>query len=96
MAVGLTGGLPPLHSVEGIRIGTTAAGIRKPGRRDLVVIEVGRGAGCAAVFTRNAFCAAPVTVARRHLAAAAPRYLLINTGNANAGTGAAEIGRAHV
>ena len=56
-------------------------------RRDLVVMALAEGARCAAVFTRNAFCAAPVVVARRHLSAAAPRYLLVNTGNANAGTG---------
>ncbi len=84
MAVGLTG-LPEMHPVAGIRLGTACAGIKKPGRRDLVVVELAEGARCAAVFTRNAFCAAPVIVARNHLAAA--RYLLINTGNANAGTG---------
>jgi glutamate N-acetyltransferase / amino-acid N-acetyltransferase len=87
MAVGLTG-LPPLHPVQGLRIGTACAGIKKPDRRDLVVFELGPGTATAAVFTRNAFCAAPVQVARRHLAAAAPRYLMVNTGNANAGTGA--------
>ncbi|MDP1708573.1 MAG: bifunctional glutamate N-acetyltransferase/amino-acid acetyltransferase ArgJ [Gammaproteobacteria bacterium] len=80
--------LPHLHPVAGVRLGTACAGIKKPGRRDLVVIELDTGAGCAAVFTRNAFCAAPVLIARQHLAHAAPRYLLINTGNANAGTGA--------
>jgi len=76
--------------VAGVRLGTASAGIKKPGRQDLVVIELAEGTRCAAVFTRNAFCAAPVTVARRHLAACggSPRYLLINTGNANAGTGA--------
>ncbi|AHF04865.1 N-acetylglutamate synthase [Marichromatium purpuratum 984] len=73
--------------VPGIRLGATAAGIRYQGRDDLVVMELAEGATCAAVFTRNAFCAAPVTLARRHLASAAPRYLLINAGNANAGTG---------
>jgi len=78
---------PPLSSVPGIRLGTACAGIKKSGRRDLVVMEIAADAVCAAVFTRNAFCAAPVIVARVHLAAAAPRYLLVNTGNANAGTG---------
>jgi len=77
-----------LHVVPGIRLGTACAGIKKPGRCDLVILEVATGAQCAAVFTRNAFCAAPVVVAREHLAATMPRYLLINTGNANAGTGA--------
>jgi len=84
-------GLKPLsvlHPVAGVRLGTARAGIRKPGRRDLVVMEISPGAHCAAVFTQNAFCAAPVVLARNHLAQAAPRYLLINTGNANAGTGA--------
>ena len=74
-------------TVAGIRLGTTCAGIKYPNRRDLVVIEAAVGTQAAAVFTRNAFCAAPVIVARTHLAAASPRYLVINTGNANAGTG---------
>ena len=86
MAVGLTG-LPEMHPVPGIRLGTARAGIKKPDRRDLVVMEIAAGAHSAAVFTRNAFCAAPVVVARNHLATTSPRYLLINTGNANAGTG---------
>lgn len=73
--------------VAGIRLGTTCAGIKYPDRRDLVVIEVAVGTRAVAVFTQNAFCAAPVTVARAHLAVARPRYLVINTGNANAGTG---------
>lgn len=84
-----------MHPVPGIRLGTACAGIKKPGRRDLVVIELCEGAACAAVFTRNAFCAAPVIVARDHLLSNAPRYLLINTGNANAGTGEAGIAAAN-
>jgi len=64
------------------------AGIRKKDRRDLVVIACASGTQVAATFTRNRFCAAPVTVAREHLAKTAPRALLINTGFANAGTGA--------
>lgn len=75
-------------TVTGIRVGVARAGIKYPDRRDLVVIEASAGTQAAAVFTQNAFCAAPVRVARAHLAAAAPRYLVINTGNANAGTGA--------
>jgi glutamate N-acetyltransferase/amino-acid N-acetyltransferase len=75
------------HPVPGIRLGTAAAGIKYPDRKDVVIIELAEGSTCAAVFTRNAFCAAPVTVAREHLAAIMPRYLLINSGNANAGTG---------
>lgn len=86
MAVGLREP-PPLGPVGGIRIGTAAAGIRYPGRTDLTLIAIAPGAASAAVFTRNAFCAAPVVVAREHLARSALRYLLINTGNANAGTG---------
>ena len=81
--------LPALQPVPGVRVATVAAGIKKPGRKDLVLFELDPGTACAAVFTRNAFCAAPVTVAREHLAATEhrPRYLLVNTGNANAGTG---------
>src|SRR3990172_605276 len=86
MAVGLTT-LSPLLPVPGIRLGTARAGIRKPDRRDLVVIECQPGTQAAAVFTRNRFCAAPVIVAREHLPASPPRALLINTGYANAGTG---------
>ncbi len=84
-----------LSSVPGIRLGIASAGIKKPGRRDLVLMELAPGSTCAAVFTRNAFCAAPVIVARAHLDAATPRYLLINTGNANAGTGEPGLRNAH-
>ena len=87
MPVGLSA-LPTLRPVPGIRLGTTRAGIRKPDRRDLVVIECAPGTRAAAVFTKNRFCAAPIKVARMHLAKAAPRALLVNTGFANAGTGA--------
>jgi glutamate N-acetyltransferase/amino-acid N-acetyltransferase len=86
MAVGFEG-LTQLFPVRGFRIGIASAGIKKPGRRDVVVMELAPGATCAGMFTRNAFCAAPVTIAKQHLAAATPRYFLINTGNANAGTG---------
>lgn len=74
-------------AIAGIRLGTACAGIKYPNRRDLVIIETAVGTQAAAVFTQNAFCAAPVVVARNHLAVAPPRYLVINTGNANAGTG---------
>ena len=87
MAVNLAP-LPPLLPVSGIRVGTVAAGIRKVGRPDLTVFELSEGTVTAAVFTQNRFCAAPVILARRHREAAEARYLLINTGNANAGTGA--------
>ncbi|MDH3353854.1 MAG: bifunctional glutamate N-acetyltransferase/amino-acid acetyltransferase ArgJ [Chromatiales bacterium] len=86
MAVGYSI-LPQLLPVTGIRLGTTEAGIKYTNRRDLVVIELAKGTQSAAVFTQNAFCAAPVQIAKTHLNQAVPRYLLINTGNANAGTG---------
>lgn len=79
--------LPELQPIPGIRTGTSAAGIRKKDRRDLVIVECASGTRGAAVFTQNRFCAAPVLVAREHLAAARPRALVINTGFANAGTG---------
>ncbi|MTW21991.1 bifunctional glutamate N-acetyltransferase/amino-acid acetyltransferase ArgJ [Allochromatium palmeri] len=75
-------------SVPGVRLATIGAGIRYQGRDDLLALELTPGSSCAAVFTRNAFCAAPVTLARHHLSQTAPRYLLVNSGNANAGTGA--------
>ncbi len=87
MAVGL-GPLPPLWPVTGLRLGTARAGLRSQGERhDLLLVELSEETRAAAVFTRNAFCAAPVTVARSHMAAGSPRWLLVNAGNANAGTG---------
>ncbi|MFP4244622.1 MAG: bifunctional glutamate N-acetyltransferase/amino-acid acetyltransferase ArgJ [Ectothiorhodospira sp.] len=81
-----------LLPIAGVRLSAVAAGIRYQGRDDLVLMELIQGSACAAVFTRNAFCAAPVEVARAHLQGSpSPRYLLINAGNANAGTG--EAGR---
>lgn len=87
MAVG-PATLPSMAAVKGFRLGTTSAGIKKPGRRDLVVMELAEGSCVAGVFTRNAFCAAPVTLSKSHMASGNVRYLLTNTGNANAGTGA--------
>lgn len=86
MAVG-PGTLPELQPVAGVRVGIASAGIKKPGRKDVVVFELAEGSQVAGIFTRNQFCAAPVQLARKHLAEGSPRYLLINTGNANAGTG---------
>lgn len=87
-----------LHSVAGLRIGTAMAGVRKANRRDLVVFLLDEGAAVAGVFTKNRFCAAPVQLCREHLASAAPdrgiRALVVNTGNANAGTGADGLARA--
>jgi len=76
-----------LNPVPGIRLAAVAGGIRYENKLDLVVIELAESTRFSAVFTRNAFCAAPVTLARSHLVSTTPRYLLINTGNANAGTG---------
>jgi len=84
-----------LLPVPGVRLGVTMAGVRKANRRDLSVIALDEGAAVAGVFTTNRFCAAPVQVCREHLAAgSAIRALLINTGNANAGTGADGLARA--
>ncbi|MDE2395516.1 MAG: bifunctional glutamate N-acetyltransferase/amino-acid acetyltransferase ArgJ [Burkholderiales bacterium] len=84
-----------LHPVPGLRIGVAMAGIRKANRRDLVVFALDEGAAVAGVFTQNRFCAAPVQVCRENLAASsAIRALVVNTGNANAGTGADGLARA--
>lgn len=80
-----------LHAVEGVLLGVTEAQIRKAGRKDLTVIQIAPGASVAGVFTQNRFCAAPVQVCRQHLQVTAGRdvrALVINTGCANAGTGA--------
>jgi glutamate N-acetyltransferase/amino-acid N-acetyltransferase len=76
-----------MHVVQGVKIGSAEAYVRYPNRRDLVIFEFSQGTNVAGVFTQNAFCAAPVHVSKAHLAQANPRYLVINTGNANAGTG---------
>ena len=76
-----------LHPVPGVRIGVAEAGIRKANRKDLTVFLLDPGAAVAGVFTKNRFCAAPVQVCREHLAGGDIRAMVINTGNANAGTG---------
>jgi len=76
-----------LLPVPGVRLGVTKAGIRKADRLDLTVIELAPGSRVAGVFTRNRFCAAPITICREHLSSGDIRALVINTGNANAGTG---------
>ena len=84
-----------LHAVPGVRVGVTMAGVRKANRRDLVVFALDAGTAVAGVFTQNRFCAAPVQVCREHLSAGpGVRALVINTGNANAGTGADGLARA--
>ncbi len=95
MAVGLTG-LSKLLPVEGIRLSAVNAGIKQTERADVVLVELAAGTRTAAVFTQNAFCAAPVIVARQHLESDSPRLLLINSGNANAGTGDAGLADAHL
>ena len=84
-----------LFPVPGVRLGIAAAGIKKPNHRDLTLIELAPGNRVAGVFTQNRFCAAPVTLCRQHLASGNEiRALIINTGNANAGTGEAGLMRA--
>ena len=85
MAVGL-GPLPTLHPVPGFELGIASAGIKRPGRKDVVVMRCAEGASVAGVFTLNAFCAAPVILAKQRVQGDV-RYFLTNTGNANAGTG---------
>lgn len=83
-----------LHAVRGLRIGVAEAGIRKANRKDLTVVLLDEDASVGGVFTQNRFCAAPVQVCREHLAAGKVRALVINTGNANAGTGEEGLRRA--
>lgn len=87
---------PPetIYAIDGVRLGVTAAGVRYQNRDDVVLIEICEGATTAAVTTTNAFCAAPVKILRDHLKQSQPRYLIINTGNANAATGSDGVTRA--
>ena len=100
MPVNLTAPDPAsLLPVAGVRLGIASAGIKKPGRRDLTLIELAPGSRVAGVFTQNRFCAAPVTLCKAHLGQIDQgggdiRALLINTGNANAGTGEEGLNRA--
>lgn len=85
-----------LFPIDGVKIGVTEAGIRKQGRKDLSVVLIEPGASVSGVFTTNRFCAAPVQICRDHLATGSEvRALLINTGNANAGTGEDGLARAN-
>lgn len=93
MAVNFTV-LEEFKAVKGLRLGIAQAHVRYPNRDDLVIIELAEGSKVAGVFTTNAFCAAPVQISKEHLRQASPRYLLINTGNANAGTGKAGVANA--
>jgi glutamate N-acetyltransferase/amino-acid N-acetyltransferase len=90
--------LPPpdpqsLHAVPGVALGIAMAGVKKADRKDLLVIRAAPGATAAGAFTRNRFCAAPVLIAKKHLRNGV-RALVVNTGNANAGTGKDGIARA--
>lgn len=76
-----------VHVIGGVRLATAAAGVRYQGREDLALIEIAAHSSVAAMFTQNKFCAAPVHIAKDHLNTSRPRYLVINSGNANAGTG---------
>src|SRR6266487_2389945 len=93
MAVNLSPPRPEdLLPVKGVKLGVAEAGIRKAGRKDLLLMTLAEGTRVSGVFTQNRFCAAPVQVAKEHLASGGfPRALLVNTGNANAGTGEAGI-----
>ena len=95
MAVNLSAPDPAmLLPVKGVRIGIAEAGIRKANRKDLMLMTVSKGTRVAGVFTRNRFCAAPVTVAKAHLQAGSIQALVVNTGCANAGTGEDGLARA--
>ncbi len=84
-----------LHPIAGLKLGIASAGIKQPGRKDVTVLLPAPGSVVAGVFTENRFCAAPVTLCRQHLTqSASPVALVINTGNANAGTGEDGMARA--
>ena len=86
MAVGLSHP-DKILPIAGVRLASLAAGIKKNGKDDLVVLILDEGSTCAATFTKNAFCAAPVILAKKHLSQQSPLALVVNSGNANAGTG---------
>ena len=79
--------LPNLTPISGFELGTASAGVKEFGRLDFVLMKLIEGSGIAAIFTRNAFCAAPVFVAKKSMYSEhSTQYLIVNTGNANAGT----------
>lgn len=86
--------LPQMLPINGVKIGIAESYIRYKNRRDLVIFELAEGSTVATVLTQNAFCAAPVQVVKQHMAIAQPRYLLVNTGNANAATGTVGLANA--
>ncbi|NRB40920.1 MAG: bifunctional glutamate N-acetyltransferase/amino-acid acetyltransferase ArgJ [Pseudomonadales bacterium] len=81
--------LPDFAVIKGLKIGVANAGIKQSQRPDVTIFELAENATIAGVYTTNAFCAAPVHICKKHTAEASTRYLLVNTGNANAGTGEA-------
>ena len=83
-----------LLPIKGMTLGVAEAGVRKANRKDLLVMRLAEGASVAGVFTQNRFCAAPVILCREHLALRPVRALVVNTGNANAGTGGDGLARA--
>ena len=82
-----------MYPVPGFRLGVSSAGIKKSGKKDLVVMELAEGSTIGGSFTKNLFCAAPVKLAKERIYSNKIRYLVTNTGNANAGTG--DLGRRH-
>tara|TARA_B110000444_G_scaffold182702_1_gene171582 strand:- start:8846 stop:10063 length:1218 start_codon:yes stop_codon:yes gene_type:complete len=84
---------PKMHPVPGFKLGVSSAGIKKSGKKDLVVMEITEGSTIGGSFTKNLFCAAPVELAKERIYSNKIRYLVTNTGNANAGTG--DIGKQH-
>lgn len=86
---------PTMNPIAGVRWGVAAAGIKYANRNDLIIAEFTPGSSVAGVFTQNAFCAAPVVIAKKNLVACASRYMLINSGNANACTGDAGFDAAY-
>jgi glutamate N-acetyltransferase/amino-acid N-acetyltransferase len=82
---------PKMYPVPGFKLGVASAGIKSADKKDLVVMEMVEGSSIAGFFTKNSFCAAPVQLSKEYIYSTKSRYLVTNTGNANAGTG--EIGR---
>lgn len=79
--------LEHLYPIDGLKLSSVAAGIRYQNRKDLVIFELAEGSNTVGVFTRNRFCAAPVILSKKHISHSSPSYFMVNTGNANAGTG---------
>lgn len=86
MAVGDVS-FPKMHAIAGLTIGSSEAYVRYANRRDMVIFEIAKDSSVAGVFTQSAFAAAPVILCKKHLLENSIRYLIINTGNANAATG---------